>query len=88
MLLPVEFLHGGTRFDLFQDRRFPLRVVYVFSSRLCFGSKTHATVGHAWYVWDRRHKGSRGLRGFGEIAELVAWIGFVWMPSYFNHQGL
>jgi hypothetical protein len=61
MLLPVEFLHGGTRFDLFQDRRFPLKVVYVFSSRLCFGSKTHATVGHAWYVWDRRHKGEPRL---------------------------
>jgi hypothetical protein len=56
MLLPVEFLHGGTRYELFQDRRFPLRVVYVFSSRLRFGAETHATVGHAWYVWDRKHK--------------------------------
>jgi hypothetical protein len=27
MLLPVEFLHGGTRYELFQDRRFPLKVV-------------------------------------------------------------
>ena len=57
MLLPVEFLHGATRHELFQDRRFPLKVVYVFSSRLRFGSETHATVGHAWYVWDRKHKG-------------------------------
>jgi hypothetical protein len=62
MLLPVEFLHGGTRYELFQDRRFPLKVVYVFSSRLRFGSETHATVGHAWYVWDRRHKGEPTLR--------------------------
>jgi len=62
MLLPLEFLHGATRYELFQDRRFPLKVVYVFSSRLRFGSETNATVGHAWYVWDRRHKGEPTLR--------------------------
>jgi hypothetical protein len=62
MLLPVEFLHGGTRYELFQDRRFPLKIVYVFSSRLSFGAETHATVGHAWYVWDRRHKGAPIIR--------------------------
>jgi hypothetical protein len=62
MLLPVEFLHGSTRHELFQDRRFPLKVVYVFSSRLRFGSETDATVGHAWYVWDRKHKGEPSLR--------------------------
>ena len=66
MLLPVEFLHGGTRYELFQDRRFPLKVVYVFASRLRFGSETNATVGHAWYVWDRWHKGEPTLRWIGE----------------------
>jgi hypothetical protein len=62
MLLPVEFLHGGTRYDLFQDRCFPLKLVYVFASRLRFGSETHSTVGHAWYVWDRRYKGEPVIR--------------------------
>jgi hypothetical protein len=62
MLLPVEFLHGATRYELFQDRHIPLKVVYVFSSRLCFGSETHATLGHAWYVWDRRYGGEPRLR--------------------------
>jgi hypothetical protein len=62
MLFPVEFLHGGTRYELFQDRRFPLKVVYVFASRLRFGSETNATVGHAWYVWDRRYKGEPVIR--------------------------
>jgi hypothetical protein len=62
MLLPVEFLHGVTRYELFQDTLFPLKVVYVFSSRLCFGSETHGTVGHAWYVWDRRYRGEPRLR--------------------------
>src|SRR5262249_49557425 len=56
LLLPVQFLHGATRYELFQDRQFPLKAVYVFSSRLRFGTETHATVGHAWYVWDRRHR--------------------------------
>jgi hypothetical protein len=61
MLLPVEFLHGATRYELFQDSDFPLKIVYVFSSRLCFGSETPATVGHAWYVWDRKHRGQPRL---------------------------
>jgi hypothetical protein len=61
MLLPGEFLHGATRYELFRDRRFPLKLVYVFSSRLCLGSETHATVGHALYVWDRKHKGEPNL---------------------------
>jgi hypothetical protein len=61
MLLPVEFLHGRTRYELFQDRLFALKVVYVFSSRLRFGSDTDATVGHAWYVWDRRYRGEPRL---------------------------
>jgi hypothetical protein len=68
MLLPVEFLHGGTRYELFQDGRFPLKVVYVFSSRLRFGTETDATVGHAWYVWDRGHKGEPTLRWIGRRA--------------------
>jgi ParB-like nuclease domain len=62
MLLPVEFLHGSTRHELFRDRSFPLKVVYVFSSRLRFGSETDATVGHAWYVWERKHRGEPSLR--------------------------
>jgi hypothetical protein len=57
MLLPVEFLHGVARYDLFQERTFPLKIVYVFAARLCFGTDTPATVGHAWYVWDRNCHG-------------------------------
>jgi hypothetical protein len=57
MLLPVEFLHGVARYALFQDRRFPLKIVYVFAARLCFGMDTPAAVGHAWYVWDRNSRG-------------------------------
>jgi hypothetical protein len=57
MLLPVEFLHGVARYALFQDRRFPLKIVYVFASRLCFGMDTPAAVAHAWFVWDRNSRG-------------------------------
>ena len=57
MLLPVDFLHGVARYDLFQDRGFPLKIVHVFAARLCFGMDTAATVGHAWYVWDRNYHG-------------------------------
>ena len=64
MLLPVEFLHGGNPLRAFSGPALPPEVVYVFSSRLCFGSDTHATVGHAWYVWDRRHR----------AAPTLAWI--------------
>ena len=64
MLLPVEFLHGVTRYELCRDRTFPVKSVHVFSSRLCFGADTPATVGHAWYVWDRGHR----------AAPTLAWI--------------
>lgn len=57
MLLPVEFLHGVTRYELFQDRGFPLKIVYVFAARLCFGMDRPAAVAHAWYVWDRSYRG-------------------------------
>jgi hypothetical protein len=61
MLLPVEFLHGTTRYGLFMDQHFPLKVVYIFSSRLCFGTETPATVGHAWYVWEKGYRGEPRL---------------------------
>ncbi len=61
LLLPVEFLHGSSRYELFQDRHFPLKVVYVFVSRLRFGTDGSATVAHAWYIWDRRHQGPATL---------------------------
>jgi hypothetical protein len=61
LLLPVEFLHGVSRYELFQDERFPLKAVYVFSSRLRFGTDTDATVGHAWYVWQRGYPGQATL---------------------------
>lgn len=57
MLLPLEFLHGTSRYALFMDKRFPLKVVYIFSFRLCFGTETPATVSHAWYVWERGYRG-------------------------------
>src|SRR5262249_59214164 len=57
MLLPVEFLHGVARYELFQDRSFPLKIVYVFAARPYFGMDTPAAVAHAWYVWDRNCRG-------------------------------
>ena len=57
MLLPLEFLQGKSRYEFFQDKAFPLKVVYVFSSRLSFGQDGTAMVGHAWYVWHKRYKG-------------------------------
>ena len=53
MLLPLEFLGGQRRFTLYQDRRFPLKVVYVFAERLTFGEGKMFPTAHAWFVWER-----------------------------------
>ena len=59
MLLPLDFLHGVSRYELFQDRGFPLKVVYVFCQRLRFGNTPEAQsapMANAWFVWDKRYK--------------------------------
>ena len=56
MLLSLDFLHGTSRYELFQDKRFPLKVVYVFSERLQFLEAGAAPMAQAWFVWEKGHR--------------------------------
>lgn len=57
MLLPMWFLEGVQRHDLFAGH--PLKAIYVFSRRPTFGShqECHAPFGTFWAVWDKGYRG-------------------------------
>jgi len=62
MLLKVVFLESAKRYQMFQDREFPLKVVYVFSRRQTIAIRgeqleNSGMVAYAWFVWDKEHKG-------------------------------
>jgi hypothetical protein len=61
MLLPLSYLHGKSRHDnIWTDKEFPLRYVYVFTRYPMLGDplredgkyKTGMMV-YAWYVWEK-----------------------------------
>lgn len=57
MLLPMWFLEGVQRHDLFAGH--PLKAIYVFSRRPMFGEHQEccAPFGTCWAVWDKEYKG-------------------------------
>lgn len=66
LLLKMVHLCGKDRYieKIFRDPEFPLARVYCFVQRLNFGirnketgKKQSPTLDHAFYVWDRQHKG-------------------------------
>jgi len=62
MFLRTSFLEGVGRYEMFQDKEFPLKTVYQFSRRVGFGKHagTHKGGGmipFAWFVWERGYKG-------------------------------
>jgi len=64
MLLQLSFLETVARYPLFQDRTFPLKVVYVFCRRLKFGNTPQhqsAPMAIAWFVWHKQHEGGATL---------------------------
>jgi len=58
MLLPMYFLEGVCRHDIFNNPAFPVKATYVFSRRAKFGEEGHTSpFGTVWVVWERRHQG-------------------------------
>ena len=61
LLLPLSYLHGKKRFDeIYSDREFPLKKVYVFTRYPMLGEKlredgkyTTGMMVYAWFVWER-----------------------------------
>lgn len=63
MLMKLTFLEGSTRYAMFHDAVFPLKVVYVFSKRLTIvkEGRTKGSTGmitFAWFVWERKYVGN------------------------------
>jgi len=56
MLIPMWFLEGIQRYDLFAEQ--PLKTIYVCSRRPRFGEKKYnSPFGMCWAVWDKQYKG-------------------------------
>jgi hypothetical protein len=56
LLLALGFLYGASRYELFSDRSFPLRAIYVFAEPLGLLPGKANPVPAAWFVWDRAAK--------------------------------
>ncbi len=62
MLLKLVFLEGVGRYEMFQDKKFPLKKVYVFCRRQKIYAngkvgKNSGLIAYAWFVWDKSYIG-------------------------------
>lgn len=60
-LLKTLFLESKSRYEMFQDKEFPLKTVYQFSKRINPHKKgeevSSGTMAFAWFVWDKSYSG-------------------------------
>lgn len=65
-LLPLSYLHGIERYkDIWQDNKFPLKTVYVFTRYPMLeetvrpdGKHKTGMMVYAWFVWDKKYNGN------------------------------
>lgn len=62
MLCKLVFLEGISRYEMFKDKSFPLKSVYVFCRRLKIYKngvigKNSGLIAYAWFIWDKDYKG-------------------------------
>ena len=62
LLLKLVFLEGSGRYELFQDKCFPLKKDYVFCSRQPIYKNgiilnNSGLIAYAWFVWDKEYSG-------------------------------
>lgn len=62
MFLKTVWLESESRYDMFQDKEFPLKTIYQFSKRVTLYKsgikmKNSGMIAYAWYVWDKEYKG-------------------------------
>ena len=70
MLLPLNYLHGVTRYnEIYLDRKFPLKAVYVFCRYGMLeetirddGTYKTGMMVYAWYIWEKDYKGEPIIR--------------------------
>lgn len=69
LLLKLVFLEGIGRYEMFQDKDFPLKKIYVFCRRQKIYAdgkigKNSGLIAYAWFVWEKNYSG----------APTISWI--------------
>jgi len=62
MFLKTVWLESESRYEMFQDKEFPLKTVYQFSKRVTLYKdgvkmKNSGMISYAWFVWDKSYVG-------------------------------
>lgn len=71
MLLKLVFLEGKGRYEMFKDKEFPLKKVYVFCGRQKIYAngiigKNSGLIAYAWFIWDKDYKGEPNIEWIKE----------------------
>jgi hypothetical protein len=66
MFLKTVWLESDSRYEMFQDKDFPLKTVYQFSKRVTLYKggvkmKNSGMIAYAWYVWDKDYVGKPNI---------------------------
>ena len=67
MFLKTVWLESEGRYEMFQDKEFPLKCVYQFSKRVTLTKggkkmKNSGMIAYAWYVWEKGYEGEPVIR--------------------------
>ena len=67
MFLKTVWLESEARYEMFQDKEFPLKTVYQFSKRVTLYKggikmKNSGMIAYAWYVWDKNYVGEPTIK--------------------------
>ena len=63
LLCKTTFLEGVERYEMWQDKEFPLKVLHQFSQRPTLKKKgleeqdLRGMISYGWFVWERGYKG-------------------------------
>jgi hypothetical protein len=62
MFLKTVWLESEKRYEMFQDKDFPLKTMYQFSKRVTLFKngkkmKNGGMIAYAWFVWDKDYEG-------------------------------
>lgn len=79
MFLKTVFLEGSNRYEMFNDRTFPLKKVLQFSSRVTLYKggvrlKNSGMISYAWFIWDREYYGEPTIQWLKEKARAKAQL--------------
>lgn len=67
MIFPFSFYSSKKRYEMFEDKEFPLKTVYSFKSRISMykpdvDTKNKGKITFAWFVWEKGYKGDTMLK--------------------------